>query len=169
MKDIVKFSGVLCLICLVAGAALAFIYDVAEPRITQQRKLAEQKAITEVLPQAPESIEKIQGNDLVFYKAKDASGNLIAHVIIAEAFGYSSDIKTVASLSPEGNIIAVKILDQRETPGVGSQIEEEKFLNQFKGRNFNQQFDTITGATVSSEAVINLIKEKAELLANYGK
>ncbi|GAI52958.1 unnamed protein product, partial [marine sediment metagenome] len=114
---------------------LALIFDIAEPRIIEQRRLEEERAIQEVLPQVPEAIEKIQEEDIVFYKAKDAKGNLIAYVFITKGYGYSSDIRTVVSMNPEAEIIAVKILEQGETPGIGSRITEDDFLNQFKNKH----------------------------------
>jgi len=164
MKEIARFSTVLFLICSVSAGMLAFIYSIAEPRIIEQRRLEEKRAIEEVLPETPEVIEKAQEEDLVFYKAKDAKGNLIAYVFIAQAYGYSSDIRIVVSLSPRGNIIAVKILEHSETPGIGSGITGGDFLNQFKNKNITEQFDTITGATISSTAVIDSIKEGSEAL-----
>lgn len=161
MKEILRFSIVLFLICLVSAALLALIFDIAEPRIIQQRRLEEKRAIEEVLPQVPQTIEKIQEDDLLFYKAKDTEGNLIAYVFIAQTYGYSSQIRAVVSLEPEGNIIAVRILEHAETPGIGSRILEDEFLNQFKNKDVNEQFDTITGATISSTAVIDSIREKA--------
>ena len=167
MKEIVRFSIVLFSICLVSAALLALIFDIAEPRIIEQRRLEEERAIGEVLPQAPEEIEKIQEGDLVFYKARDAEGNLIAYVLIAQTYGYASQIRTIVSLDPEGNIIAVRVLEHGETPGIGSRITEDDFLNQFENKDINEQFDTITGATISSTAVIDSIKEKAlELLSH---
>jgi electron transport complex protein RnfG len=167
MKEMAKFSIVLFSICFVSAALLALIFDIAEPRITEQRRLEEKRAIEEVLPEAPEVTEKIEDGDLIFYKAGDAQGNLIAYVFITQVYGYSSDIRTVVSLSSSGNIIAVKVLEQRETPGIGSRITEDDFLNQFKNKNINEQFDTITGATISSEAIINSIKEKAQELLKH--
>jgi electron transport complex protein RnfG len=167
MKEIARFSIVLFLVCLVSGGLLALIYDIAEPRIIEQRRLEEERAIQEVLPQAPQEIEKVQKEDLVFYKARDGAGNLIAYVFIAEGYGYSSQIRTVVSLTPTGEIIAVKILEQKETPGIGSVILKDEFLNQFKNKDINRQFDTITGATISSTAVIDSIKEKARQVLGY--
>ncbi|MFC1658915.1 FMN-binding protein [Candidatus Omnitrophota bacterium] len=161
MKEITRFSIVLFLICSVSAGLLAFIFDVAEPRIIQQRQEEEQRAIEEVLPLVPAQIEKVEEEGLTFYKAKDAEGSLIAYVFIASVYGYSSDISTVVSLDPQGRIIQVGILEQRETPGIGSRIEEEEFLQQFKKKNVNQQFDTVTGATISSGAVIESIRQRA--------
>lgn len=169
MKDLFRFSLILFLVCLFSAGFLALIFKITEPRIIQQRLLEEKRAIEAVLPQAPQKIEKIEEPDMVFYKAKDTQGNIFAYVFIAQARGYSSDIKTVVSLEPEGNIIAVKILEHQETPGIGVRIKEDKFLNQFKNKDIHQQFDTITGATISSRAVIDSIKESAKKVLTYGQ
>ena len=167
MKDVTRFSLVLFLICSIAAAFLSSIFKIAEPRIIEQRLLEEKKAIEEVLGQEPEIIEKIKKEDLIFYKAKDSQGNLIAYVFIAKAHGYSSDIRTVVAIDSNAKIIAVKILEHQETPGIGSRIEENEFLNQFKNKDVDEQFDTITGATISSHAVIDSVKKKAqEVLKN---
>ena len=163
MRDIARFSLVLLLICVISAGMLAVIHSIAEPRIIQQRKIEEENAIKEVLPKEPEVIEKIEEQDLVYYKALDGKGNIIAYVFIAQARGYSSNIRTVVSFKkPGGQIIAVKVLEQQETPGVGTRITTEEFLSQFRDRNINQKFDTITGATISSSAVIDSIKQKAQ-------
>lgn len=162
MKDIARFSLILFLICSVAAGLLALVFKVTEPQITLQRQLEEKRAIKEVLGQTPEVIERTEKEDLVLYKARDAKGNLIAYVFITQVHGYSSDIRTAVSLKPKGDIIAIKILEQCETPGIGSRITEDEFLNQFKNKNVDVRFDTITGATISSRAVINLVKKKTE-------
>lgn len=169
MKDITRFSLVLFLICSVAAGFLALAFRIAEPRIIEQRRLEEKRAIEEVLPQAAETIEKVQGEDLVFYKARDSEGNLFAYVFIAEARGYSSGIRTVASLSSSGNIIAIKILEHRETPGIGTRIEEDEFISRFKDKDINEEFDTITGATISSRAVIDSIKKRVQEIVKYAE
>jgi electron transport complex protein RnfG len=169
MRDIARFSLVLFLICVVSAGLLAFIFKITEPRIIEQRRLEEKRAVEKVLPEAPSAIEKIEKEDLVFFKAKDAEGNLFAYVVIAKRRGYSSDIKTVVSIDPEGKIMAVEILEHRETPGIGTRIEEEEFLNQFKNKKISGQFDTITGATISSRAVIESINEKVQEVLKQGE
>lgn len=167
MKDIARFSLVLFLICSIAAGFLASIFKIAEPKISEQRRLEEDRAIKEVLEQIPEAIEKVEKEGLIFYKAKDSQSNLLAYVFIAEARGYSSDIKIVVSMNPEAEIIAIKILEHQETPGIGSRVEENEFLNQFKNKGVDEQFDTITGATISSRAVIDSLKKKAQEILTY--
>ncbi|MFW5891541.1 MAG: FMN-binding protein, partial [bacterium] len=57
------------------------------------------------------------------------------------------------------------ILSQQETPGLGTRIEEDSFISQFKGKTLSEaklkrdggKIDGITGATISSSAVANNI------------
>jgi electron transport complex protein RnfG len=54
------------------------------------------------------------------------------------------------------------VLEQKETPGLGTKMTEDKFLNQFKGINISDfklavkkdggDVDALTGATISSRA-----------------
>ncbi len=169
MKDSIRFSLTLFLICLVSAGLLSWVFSIAEPKIIEQKRQEEKRAIEEVLPRGVEEIEKIQEEDLIFYKAKDKAGNLVAYVFIAEGVGYSDDIRTTVAITSQGRIIAVKILEHRETPGIGSQILEDEFLNQFKNKDISDDFDAITGATTSSSAVIDSIKEKADEVLNYGR
>lgn len=162
MKDLVKYSLVLFLVCVISAAFLALVFRIAQPRIIEQRILEERRAVERVLPRIPEAIEKIERDTLVYYAAKDEAGRLIAYVLIAQAWGYSSDIRSVFSITPEGEIISVHILEHQETPGIGARIEEDEFLAQFKSRQFHEEFDAITAATISSRAVIESIKKQAE-------
>jgi electron transport complex protein RnfG len=78
----------------------------------------------------------------------------------------------------------MKILNQKETPGLGNKIEDQPFVGEFDGvdapldgvkpdRNTgaSNQVDMITGVTISSKAVIRIINERiaemGDLLAAY--
>ena len=62
----------------------------------------------------------------------------------------------------------LSILKQTETPGLGSRITESSFTDQFIGLSVsevalkadNGRIDAITGATISSEAVVDTVREK---------
>ena len=76
-----------------------------------------------------------------------------------------------------GQVLGMKVLTQKETPGLGNKIEEMPFVGEFNGveapiegvkpdRNTGDphQVDMITGVTISSKAVIKIINERlAEL------
>ena len=67
-------------------------------------------------------------------------------------------------MDTQGKLIAIKVLSQNETPGLGGQVADASFTSRFSGKNISDLNDiqAITGATISSRAVIDLVKKKAE-------
>lgn len=87
--------------------------------------------------------------------------------------GYTGDINLLIAISLKGEIKGVRILEHRETPGLGDRIEERKsnWVEQFVKRSLNNpsltgwavkkdggEFDQFTGATITPRAVVNVIK-----------
>lgn len=158
MKDTIKYSLILFLICFIAGLLLSVVYAITQPRIQQTKRGQEELAVKEVLPEAKQ-IDKIENDNLIYYNALDDKGQLLGYIFISEAKGYSSILNAVVAVGPDAKIIAVKILEQNETPGIGSKITGEGFLQKFKNKTKNDSIDTITGATISSSALIKSIQE----------
>lgn len=92
--------------------------------------------------------------------------------------GYNGDIRLVIAIDPDGELIAVRVLEHRETPGLGDAIEHTKsdWISQFSGRSLNNptpdrwqadrlggEFDTISSATITSTAVIEAIALTLEI------
>ena len=74
------------------------------------------------------------------------------------AGGFQSDV-TVTLTVADGVIIAITVDSSSETPGFGTRCgEDEAFLNQFVGKkatpDLGEGIDALTGATVTSEAVV---------------
>lgn len=166
MKEIVRYGTTLGLICLLAGGLLSVVNSLAQPRILAQAKEEEQRTLSEVLPQADrfEAVKAADKKEVIYYKAYDKDNKLIGAAFKAEGKGYSSTVETMAGMSLDGKISVIKILTQNETPGLGSRVTEGSFTGQFSGKNISDlsKVEAITGATISSKAVIDSVKEKAE-------
>ena len=67
-------------------------------------------------------------------------------------------------MTRDGIISAIKILSQNETPGLGAKVVEPDFTRGFSNKKLTELNDVkaITGATISSHAVIDSVKKKAE-------
>jgi len=70
----------------------------------------------------------------------------------------------MAGMDVQGKITAIKVLSQNETPGLGSQVSGLSFTSRFSGKSIPdlENIQAITGATISSGAVIDSVKKKAE-------
>ena len=165
MKTIVRYGFILGLVCILAAGFLAAVNSLAQPKIFAQAKLQEEKSLFEVLPEAArfEAVKSAAG-EIIYYQAYNKDNTPAGVAFRAIGRGYSSDIETMAGMDTFGEITVIKVLSHNETPGLGSRITDSSFSSQFSGRNISglNSVQAITGATISSHAVINSVKNKAE-------
>ena len=210
MNNIFRFVLVLFLVNLVAASILAGVYIVTKPRIEQQKKLLQEEALREVMPEevGDRLVPVKEDGELKYWKVFKGPGyRLKGYVFIAKKYGYSSVIETMVGMKRDGTITGVRILSQNETPGLGAKIVEvvtdktitsalkgifskkkqasnhslrsgtgqaEKslspyFTEQLKGLDIRKvdigNIDAITGATISSKAVVDSMRlEGLEIL-----
>jgi len=162
MKEIVRYGFILAVICTVASSLLAGVNSLTKSRIIAQAKTEEEVSLKEVIPTAVHFEPVKSDNEIVYYKAHDKKGKLIGVAFKATGKGYSSTIETIVGMLDDGTITAIKILSQNETPGLGARITETEFTGQFKNAKDLADVQAITGATISSKAVIDAVKNKAE-------
>ena len=164
MKEMLRYGFILGLICLVASGLLAGVNSLTKARILAQAKTEEESAFLKVLPNAKNFEPVKSDNDILYYQALDKDAKLIGVAFKVSAKGYSSTIETLVGMTKEGIITAIEILSQNETPGLGSRVAEPSFTGQFANKDMQSldQVAAITGATISSTAVIESVKKKAE-------
>ncbi|MFY9402387.1 MAG: RnfABCDGE type electron transport complex subunit G [Candidatus Omnitrophota bacterium] len=162
MKETFKFGFILGFICIVAAGLLAWADILTKPKILAQEKLEEELSLKAVFPLAGRFEEVKEGSEIDYYKAFDAKGELLGYAFKAIERGYSGEVKTIAGILKSGEITAIKVLSHNETPGLGSRIVADDFTNRFKGVSDLSKVEAITGATISSKAVIDSVKKKAE-------
>jgi len=162
MKQAVRYGFILGIICFLASAVLAIVDAVTEPNIKIQQAKEEKAALEEVFPEAAIFKPRLSQEEVLYFLAYDKDNKLLGFVIKAQAKGYSSEIETLVGLNLNLKIKQVKVLSQNETPGLGSRIAMDSFTGRFAGKNLAGLNDVqaITGATISSGAVIKSIKDK---------
>jgi H+/Na+-translocating ferredoxin:NAD+ oxidoreductase subunit G len=183
MKDILKITLPLVVIFIVAGIIMSVTYRYTYPVRFQAEKKEKEEALKEMAPDATDPIKPagtwITNNKSYEYYQATAGGNSVAYIAETAGKGYSSFIKMLVSLSPDMKIRDVNILDMNETPGLGDQVLEKSFLDQFKGKSLSQiiltksetkeNIQAISGATYSSRGVINGVKDAVQMLVDkYG-
>jgi electron transport complex protein RnfG len=161
VKEMIRFGLILGIICIIAAGLLAGVNSLTKPRILAQALAEENAGLKEVLPEADNFEAVKEKEEIIYYKGYDQSGKFVGVAFKAVGKGYSSVIETLAGMLKDGKIIAIKILSQNETPGLGSRITEPGFVNQFRGINDLSGVQAITGATISSRAVITSVEKKA--------
>jgi electron transport complex protein RnfG len=85
----------------------------------------------------------------------------------------------MAGFKPDGTIINISVLQQKETPGLGTKISDPGFKDQFMEKNpadfqlkvikDGGQVDAITAATISSRAFCDAIERAYNTLQKGGQ
>jgi len=186
VNKIVKMVLVLSITGAVSGGILAQVFHFADPLIQENRKKELREAIFVVLSEAKDYTTLEKGNDkekIVVYKGIDADGKLVGIAFIADGGGFQGNIRIMVGLSTDYlKLKGIKVLEQNETPGLGNRIKEPAFEDQFRGLEIKpkveyikyrkpekpNQIQAITGATISSEAVVKNINNAVErVLKNF--
>lgn len=163
MKEMLRYALVLGVICVAASALLAGVHQTTKGRIEAQLEQEYQASLKQLMPDAAYFDETSEPGGVSYYRALDKDKKFIGVVFGATAKGYSSAIETLAAMDIKGNIKAIKIVNQGETPGLGSRVAEPDFTGQFASKSVSQLRDVqaITGATISSRAVIDSVETAA--------
>jgi electron transport complex protein RnfG len=177
---------------LVAGLALSGVYLATAPRIERNRAEALRRAIFEVLPGTTETAAHVESDGAVTAHAADAgppppdavfvgwseSGEVVGWAIPAEGPGFMDTVRVLYGYDAvEKRIIGLAVLESRETPGLGDKIdydpdwkanfvalavEPEIVALRREEKTQPNEVDCITGATISSEAVVSMLNRSVE-------
>ncbi|MDD5492874.1 MAG: RnfABCDGE type electron transport complex subunit G [bacterium] len=174
IKQLFKFGILLMLVCALAAGALAYVYAKTKPVIEERKVEAEKEAIQSVFPQAAEVKIVIQGKEnfkVVFDKDQQELGVAMK----AAPIGYGGPIEILVGVTKEGKVSAIKIMNQNETPGLGTKTAEPKFYEQFAGKQDKEltlkkdggSIEAVTAATISSRAVTKGVQEAVDKVLKF--
>lgn len=183
--------GALCALLIVT------VYQTTADRIRENQERFLAQAISQILPAAQFTVAVALSDDgrlvetaevfsLPVLLGYDENDELIGAVVAAEGMGYQDNIRVLYAYSFElAAIVGFKILDSKETPGLGDRVETEAhFLANFEkldatltadgaallhpivtvkqGKKTEAwQVDGITGATITSEAIGEILNKSA--------
>lgn len=167
MKDFIRPTLVLLIICVVAGTVLSLIYTQTAPLIAENKLKAEGEARRLVLPDADFFYPVSDSSTVLYYEGFSADSALVGYVFSCVQYGYSSDVKTIVGLTPDLMIQAITVVSQSETPGLGANCTKPDFTAQFSGKNpadiyvdkDGGDIQSLTGATITTRAVTNAIRD----------
>ena len=166
-NKIFKPIVVLCVICIVVTGALAATNGVTAPIIEAATLAAQEAARTELLPDAQgfEPVDLTAENVSAIYKTT----NDVGVVITSSAKGYGGDVVVMTAITPDGTIKQIKVTEQSETKGIGSNVvATPSYWERYEGVSaaqalvLNQDIDAYSGATISSRAVLTAVNSAIE-------
>lgn len=175
-----KMMLVLTVITMLSGGILSTWDIYTKPKIEHHHLIALQNALKEVLPEY-DRYDKISTDEISLYIAYLKEQNEPVGVAFeTTGNGFQGVIDIMIAVTPDfDKIIGMKILEQLETPGLGTKIVNDPsnkkdpvwFTKQFRNKLTNppliitkspviqstNEIQAITGATISSRSVVNII------------
>ena len=173
---ILRLALTLLLICTAVAAALAGVNYITAPVIRAAKEAKTQAAIEAVLPGGGEAVEYSDETGLVKAAYQSQSG----YAIQVAPSGFNGQIDMMVGIDKDGNVLAISIISQTETAGLGAVSAAntgagEAFRGQFAGASGSVSvskdggdIDAITGATITSRAVCDGVNAALACVAGLG-
>ncbi len=185
-KTILKTISIISLLGLIFAISLSITFEKSNPIIEQNKIEFKTKLLNEVLDGLDYDNDlistyiRIKPNELLKNKTEKyaylAKKNNILQAVLIESIapdGYSGEINILTAIRSDGEIIGTRIIDHKETPGLGDYIDQKKssWISNFDGMSLNNRtdpdwrvkkdqgtFDYKAGATITPRAVIKSVK-----------
>lgn len=185
-KSIVLATLAIFIITVIAGFALAYVYQVTKSPIEEAELDAQNDAYREVFSDADEfkeydGFDSDEACDIMeeagynadidaVVTAFDDKGSLLGYVItVTDHESYDGDIQLVMGITNEGVLNGISFLSINETAGLGMEADTDTFKSQFAGKSVDEfevtksgatadnEIDALSGATITSNAVTNAV------------
>ncbi len=173
-----KPAIVLLVVGIVAAAALGLTNEATKDIIEKQRSDARTAAMKAIIPEA-QTFEQV--GDSKVYLAKDETGNLVGGIVFTYPNGFGGPVEVITGVGVDGTIKGVRVGSHTETPDLGSRATEPAFYEQFSGLDAGSdivvikvgipgenEILAISGATVTSNGVVDGVKEAIKIFAEVG-
>ncbi len=167
LRNLIHLGGRLLIIALIAGLALGATYYVTKEPIAAQARLAAEAARNKVFQGdfEQETAQTLPENIASLYHARGMEDGYVMEV---EASGYGGRFLVTVGVTIDGTVTGISVGDNSETPGLGKNVQQSKFMEQFNGKNgviavkkgggaTGNEVDAITGATISTQAVTDAV------------
>jgi electron transport complex protein RnfG len=193
----VLISAVFLFLFAVIGSGLvAFTHNSTAERIAENQRRALLKSLNELVPASDydndiySDILYVNNSELLgtdeavpVYRARKGGWPVAAVLTPIAPDGYNGEIRLLVAIKLDGPLAGVRVLQQRETPGLGDNIEAERsdWILGFNGKSLNDPrqeqwkvkrdggvFDQFTGATITPRAVVKAVKNTLLYYKQYG-
>lgn len=171
---IFKLTVFLAIIAGLSAGALSYVYGMTNPVIVAQKAAEEKKQLQamyndgETFTKYTEGLSKYNLIESC-YKA-ELNGETKGFVYKISTPGYGGDIVYLIALDASGVYKSYQVIDvSTETSGFGSRVATDEMKNNIVNKKIEDQVDTLSGATISSTAVVKGISQATAHYKAYFK
>ena len=174
VKYVLRLTLTLLLITGVVAAALAGVNAITKDAIAANQEKKTQEALAVVLPEAG-NLQKMElsGDTGIVSEVYTDGANYAVKVLPS---GFDGAITMMVGIA-DGKITGISVISHTETPGLGAvaaaqNAKGEAFRGQFVGQSgelaVGNQIDAMSGATITSNAVVTGVNAATAYVANLG-
>ncbi|MFC2553183.1 MAG: electron transport complex subunit RsxG [Rodentibacter sp.] len=187
-----RYGALLGLVALLCTAISSGIFFLTKGKIDDAMAAQQRELLLQVIPQnyfdnnpaetvAIPQDERLQGIQKIYLAKKNGQISAYAYETTAPD-GYSGNIRLLVGLTPQGEVLGVRVIEHHETPGLGDKIElrisdwilsfnnqpiNNDNLSEWAVKKDGGKFDQFSGATITPRAIVNQVKRSAlVMLAN---
>lgn len=181
MSRLVRDAGLLLMVAALALSATLAWRHWTSPTIVDAAKQLQSREQLAVLPHGSYDNQPLDhplptpvaqrptSRILAAYRA-ELAGTPTAIIVITRTQGYAGPIVLSIAIATDGRLIGSQVVEQQESPGLGARLGDAQvnWLQQFANRHLGNHwalrrdhgdFDQLSGATVTSRAVISALQE----------
>lgn len=184
MKKILKLTFILFLVSAIVAGVLGVVNEITKDRIDEIAVQKTAEAYANVLAAAEYGEDNLYvGEDTRIQKvcaAIDENGNQLGYIVEVVVSGSQGNITVIVGVDTEYKCTGISITESSETSGLGAvasspsekgQIFREYFVGVGKDVALTKNGGTVvalTGATITSTAVVNAVKAACEACESLG-
>lgn len=194
-KHIIRVGLLLGLFAIVATTLVALTEENTREQIKENQRQALLDGINALIPHEQYDNAILQDTVLLpptealgteeptlVYRAREEGEPVAAVLTVIAPDGYSGTIKMLVGIYHNGQLAGVRVIEHKETPGLGDKIDVKKddWILQFEGLSLGNppaskwkvkkdggEFDQFTGATITPRAVVSAVKESLEYFRKH--
>lgn len=173
----------MAVVSICSAASIGYVYQKTKEPIEKSKTMKISSAVTEMLGNFDnkpfDERINLSKSDLELYPAKENGVTTSVAIKSYSNNGFGGKIELIIGLLMDGTVTGYKVIQQNETPGLGTKITESKFSKQFVGLNTHNnsfelsknggEIDALTGATISSNAVVEAVKKAVAAFNNFAE
>jgi len=188
-QQMLRSAGLLSFFILLGIGLLLLVAQFTQPKIQQAEQQTLLNTFQEIVPASeydndplkdtktihdPKLLQLLgQKQPITLYRLRKQNKPVAVIFPITAPDGYSGDIHILIGVYADGRIAGVRVLEHRETPGLGDKIELKKSpwilsfndkkltpnnASQWAVKKDGGEFDQFTGATITPRAVVKAVK-----------
>jgi len=185
IKNMIISAVVLALFAIIGTFFVSYTYDNTIDRINENKRLALLKAFHVLIP--PDAHDNDIFTDIIqvtnknllgdkkpvsIYRARKDNRPVAVIINSIAPDGYSGNIELLVAINYDGVLEGVRVVQHKETPGLGDAIDETRsdWITKFKQRSLTNpekkgwavkrdggEFDQFTGATITPRAIVKAV------------